>query len=263
MNVPKIIWRTCYELLAARVQTPDWAFMNYGYSMGAASTSAPALEPSDEADRLSIQLYDHALGTADLRGTDVLEVGSGRGGGASYISRYRHPRTMIGLDFSERAVALSTKHRQAPGLTFVRGDAQSMPFPDGSFDAVINVESSHCYPSVDTFLAEVHRVLRPDGRLYFADLRNLDGLATLRRQFAASALNLRELSDITENVLTAMRLDNDRKLELIRSFIPLAVRAPIRSFAGIAGTTNYNGFISGRMCYVSAVLTKGEPGSAS
>ena len=263
MNVPKVVWRTCYELLAARVQTPDLAFMNYGYSTGVAGSSAPALEPSDEADRLSIQLYDHTLGSADLGGTDILEVGSGRGGGASYIARYRHPRTMTGLDFSERAVVLCTKHRQAPGLTFVRGDAQSMPFPDGSFDAVVNVESSHCYPSVDTFLAEVNRVLRPDGMLFFADLRNLDGLATLRRQFAASALTLQGLSDITDNVLTAMWLDNDHKLELIRSFIPRVIRAPVRSFAGIRGTTNYNGFMSGRMRYVSAVLTKGESGSAS
>jgi ubiquinone/menaquinone biosynthesis C-methylase UbiE len=144
--------------------------MNYGYSPRATATCAPALEPSDEADRLSIQLYDHTLGDADLRGADVLEVGSGRGGGASYIARYRHPRTMTGLDFSERAVVLCTKHRQAPGLRFVRGDAQSMPFPDGFFDAVVNVESSHCYRSVDMFLAEVNRVLRPDGTLFFADL---------------------------------------------------------------------------------------------
>ena len=256
MNVPKIVWRTCYELLAARVRTPDWAFMNYGYSAGAEIGSAPALEPADEADRLAIQLYDHTLGAVDLTGVDVLEVGSGRGGGASYIARYRHPNTVTGLDFSERAVEFCTEHRRAPGLSFVRGDAQSMPFADGSFDAVVNVESSHCYQSVDRFLAEVHRVLRPNGSLFFADLRTQDGLATLRRQLAASALTLEGMADITDNVLAAMRLDSDRKVELIRSFIPRAVRGPIRSFAGVRGTTNYNGFVTGRMRYVSAVLTK-------
>lgn len=262
MNVPKVVWRACYELLAARVQTPDWAFMNYGYSPVAPARPGPALEPLDEADRLSIQLYDHTLGKADVSGTDVLEVGSGRGGGASYIARYRQPRTVTGLDFSERAVVFCNKHRQAPGLMFVLGDAQSMPFPDASFDAVVNVESSHCYPSVDRFLAEVDRVLRPNGSLFYADLRTLDGLATLRGQLAASPLTLQTLSDITENVLAALRLDSDRKLELIRSFIPRFVRAPVRSFAGIRGTTNYKGFMTGRMRYVSAVLTKSGPGVA-
>ena len=221
----------------------------------------PALEPSDEADRLAIQLYDHTLGDAALNGTDVLEVGSGRGGGASYIARYRHPQTVTGLDFSERAVDLCNEHRRAPGLTFVLGDAQAMPFADGSFDAVVNVESSHCYPSVERFLAEVDRVLRPSGSLFYADLRTLDGLATLRGQLAASALTLQTLSDITENVLAALRLDSDRKVELIRSSIPRVVRRPMRSFAGIRGTTNYKGFKSGRMRYVSAVLTKSGPGS--
>ena len=260
MNVPKVVWRTCYELLAARVQTPGWAFMNYGYSPVAQGRPGPALEASDEADRLAIQLYDHTLGDADLSGTDVLEVGSGRGGGASYMARYRHPRTVTGLDFSERAVDLCNEHRQAPGLTFVLGDAQAMPFADASFDAVVNVESSHCYPSVDRFLAEVHRVLRPNGSLFFSDLRTLDGLATLRGQLAACALTQQTLTDITENVLAALRLDSDRKGELIRSFIPRVARGPMRSFAGLRGTTNYKGFMTGRMRYVSALLTKSGPG---
>jgi SAM-dependent methyltransferase len=259
MNVPKVVWRTCYELLAARVRTPDWAFMNYGYSPGPQDRPGPSLEAADEADRLSIQLYDHTLGDAELSGTDVLEVGSGRGGGALYVARYRHPRSVTGLDFSARAVELCNTYRHAPGLRFVLGDAQSMPFPDESFDAVVNVESSHCYPSVDRFLAEVNRVLRPNGSLFYADLRTLDGLASLRGQLAASPLTLQTLSDITENVLAAMVLDNDRKLELIQSLIPRPARPPIRSFAGIRGTTNFDGFTCGRMRYISAVLTKDEP----
>ena len=62
--------------------------------------------------------------------------------------------------------------------------------------------------------------------MFFADLRTLDGLATLRQQLAASALTLEWMADITDNVLAAMRLDSDRKVELIRSFIPRGVRGP-------------------------------------
>ena len=90
----------------------------------------------------------------------MLEVGSGRGGGASYLSRYLRPRSVTGLDLSQKAVDLCNRHRKAPGLAFTRGDAQSMPFADSSFDAVVNIESSHCYPSMGKFLSEVHRVLR-------------------------------------------------------------------------------------------------------
>jgi SAM-dependent methyltransferase len=43
-------------------------------------------------------------------------------------------------------------------------------------DAVVNIESSHCYESMDTFLSEACRVLRPGGRFFFADLRKYEGV---------------------------------------------------------------------------------------
>jgi SAM-dependent methyltransferase len=229
--------------------------MNYGY---APLEPAPALqlEAPDEPDRLCIQLYQHALGAVVLREKDVLEVGSGRGGGASYVSRYLRPLSVTGLDFSQQAVDLCNRHRKAPGLAFTCGDAQAMPFPDSSFDAVLNIESSHCYPSMGKFLAEVHRVLRLGGSFLFADLRSCDGLGTLHRQFEASPLTLEREDDITANVLTALRVDNDRKLQLIQNLIPWPFRRPFRAFAGIEGTTNYVGFENGKLRYVSAHLTK-------
>jgi SAM-dependent methyltransferase len=256
MGVRRFVWRACYEALAKHVSTPDWAFMNYGYAPASLDVGAPPLKSSDERDRLCIQLYLHAIDHFDLRDRDVLEVGSGRGGGASYISRYLQPRSMTGMDFSQEAVDLCNRHRLSPGLEFVCGDAQSMPFPASSFDAVVNIESSHCYESMDAFLAEVCRVLRPGGRFFFADLRNTDGVNTLREQFDASCLTLEKETDITTNVLTALRLDNARKLELIDALIPRVFHRPFRVFAGIAGTRNYAGLENGKLQYLSARLAK-------
>jgi ubiquinone/menaquinone biosynthesis C-methylase UbiE len=262
MAVRRLVWRACYGALAKRVSTPDWAFMNYGYAPATVDITAPPLRSSDERDRLCIQLYSHAIGHCDLSDKDVLEVGSGRGGGASYISRYLQPRSMMGLDFSQEAVDLCNRHRQAPGLGFVCGDALSMPFPASSFDAVVNIESSHCYESMDTFLSEVCRVLRPGGRFFFADLRSIDGVTTLREQFNACGLTVEKETDITTNVLTALRLDNARKLELIDAWIPRVFRRPFRVFAGIAGTRNYSGLESGKLRYLSAQLAKSTPAQA-
>ena len=158
----RFAWRLCYGLLASRVPSPDWAFMNYGFAPLEPGPALP-LAASDEPDRHCIQLYQHVVGAVAVQDLDVLEVGSGRGGGAFYVSRYLRPRSVTGLDLSPEAVDLCNRHRKAPGLVFTRGDAQAMPFPDDSFDAVVNVESSHCYPSMDAFLAEVDRVLRPGG----------------------------------------------------------------------------------------------------
>jgi ubiquinone/menaquinone biosynthesis C-methylase UbiE len=262
MAVRRFVWRACYQALAKRVSTPGWAFMNYGYALASVDGGRPPLRWSDERDRLCIQLYLHAIDNCDLRDSDVLEVGSGRGGGASYISRYLQPRSMTGMDFSRDAVGLCNRHRLSPGLAFVCGDAQSMPFPASSFDAVVNIESSHCYESMDTFLAEVGRVLRPGGRFFFADLRKVDGVDTLREQFNACGLTVGKETDITTNVLTALRLDNARKLELIDALIPRVFRRPFRVFAGIAGTRNYVGLQSGKLRYLSAHLAKSGSASA-
>lgn len=229
--------------------------MNYGFAPLEPAPTLP-LESPDEPDRLCIQLYRHVMGGVVVHEKDVLEVGSGRGGGASYISRYLRPLSVMGLDLSQEAVDLCNRHRKVPGLTFICGDAQSMPFPACSFDAVINIESSHCYPSMDRFLAEVHRVLRPGGSFLFADLRSHDGLDALNRQFEASRMDLEREDDITANVLTALRVDNDRKAQLIQTLIPWPFRRPFAAFAGIEGTTNYVGFENGRLRYVSAHLTK-------
>jgi ubiquinone/menaquinone biosynthesis C-methylase UbiE len=262
MAVRRFVWQTCYETLAKRVSTPDWAFMNYGYAPATVDVDPPPLQSSDEPDRLCIQLYLHAINQSDLQDRDVLEVGSGRGGGASFISRYLQPRSMTGLDFSQKAVDLCNRHRLVPGLSFVCGDAQLMPFPASSFDAVVNIESSHCYESMDTFLSEVCRVLRPGGRFFFADLRNVDGVNTLREQFRASGLIVENETDITANVLTALRLDNARKLKLIDALIPRVFRRPFRAFAGIAGTRNYEGLEHGKLRYLSARLAKSSPAQA-
>jgi ubiquinone/menaquinone biosynthesis C-methylase UbiE len=256
MTVRRFLWRTCYEALAKRVPTPDWAFMNYGYEPAVGDIDSPLLKPSDERDRLCIQLYLQAIAHSDLRDADVLEVGSGRGGGASFISRYLQPRAMTGMDFSYAAVELCNRYRGAAGLAFVCGDAQSMPFPAESFDAVVNIESSHCYESMDTFLAEVCRVLRPGGRFFFADLRSTDGTAALQRQFDTCGLALDKQTDITANVLTALRLDSKRKLRLMDDLIPRVVHLPFRAFAGIEGTRNYKQFESGKLRYLSVQLTK-------
>ena len=73
---------------------------------------------------------------------------------------------------------------------------------------------------MDTFLSEVCRVLRSGGRFFFADLRRMDGVSSLREQFNARGLTVEKESVITTNVLTALRLDNARKLELIEAWIP-------------------------------------------
>ncbi len=177
--IKKLLWRWWYEFLAGLHRTGDWTFMNYGYA--AIPTDPIALDAGDEANRFSVHLYHAAINGVNLANRRVLEVGSGRGGGAAYIKRYHKPAEMVGVDFSAKAVALCNEVYNIPGIRFVQGDAEDLPFDNNAFDAVINVESSHCYGSVDTFLSQVKWVLHPGGYFLYADFRDQDKMENWRQ----------------------------------------------------------------------------------
>lgn len=250
----KFLWRRWYQYLAGyRVQ--NWQFMNYGFA-SPRQGSHLALRATDEPDRLSIQLYQHVVGAACLSGLDVLEVGCGRGGGSSFLARYHNPRRMTGLDYSRKAIDLCRKQHQVAGLTFVQGDAEALPFDHGAFDVVINVESSHCYRSMPTFLREVNRVLRPDGKLHWADLRAAKDAAALHECVAQSGLAVVDQEDITACVVEALRQDSQRRKDLIAQSVTKPLRHTFHEFAAVEGSDIYRAFRGRTAVYLRYVLQK-------
>ena len=158
-----------YRLNSRYFSNDDMVFFNWGYEED--PPMALPLAESDEPNRYFIQLYHRVATQVDLTGKRVLEVSCGHGGGASYVMRTLGPASYTGLDLNPVGLDFCRKKHQLPGLDFVEGNAEKLPFPDQSFDAVINIEASHCYPEFPRFLAEVARVLRPGGHFLYADTR--------------------------------------------------------------------------------------------
>lgn len=250
----RFLWRRWYNYLAQRHADRRWTFMNYGYQ--ASKDGQLTLEKADEPNRYCIQLYHHVVSGVELAGKEVLEVGSGRGGGASYLQRYLGPASTVGVDFSEEAVEFCRASHQVPGLSFRQGDAEALPFDRGIFDVVVNVESSHCYGSMTVFLSEVARVLRPGGHFCFADLRHGEEQVLLQRQLAASGLDLILEQDIGAKVLRALEADCQRRLALISQFVPRWSTTSFRDFAGGPDSKVWRGLSSGQTSYFQYVFQK-------
>lgn len=255
------LWRRWYQFLAARYPVPEWQMMNYGHEP-IPQTSPLALDPADEPERYGLQLYHFVASPVSWAGRDVLEVGCGRGGGAVFLQRTLHPRTMTAVDYSEEAVALCRQRYPDAPVTFQVGDAENLPFPDSSFDVVLNVESSHCYGSMEAFVREVARVLRPGGDFLHADFRDREKVDMWRAQLRGSGLRLVQESHITANVLAALDADNDRKLALMRQILPERLLAPFQDFAAVKGSVVYEDFRTGRMEYWQFHLRKEQDGPA-
>lgn len=243
-------YRAWYDAISelSELLFTDFHCMNYGY--------APAPEGAG-AEPFQLGLYDFLASLTPLHDKRVLEVGSGRGGGAAHLRRAHGAGDVTGLDLSERAVETSQARFEDPGLRFVPGNAEALPFEDASFDVIFNVESSHCYPDVGAFLDEARRVLVDDGVLLFADFRHAEDLNDVEALVDGSRFKVQQKMDITQNVLAALEADDARKLELIdtSSVVPTLIRGSIHHFAGCIGSPMYEDFRSGQRVYFAYSLT--------
>jgi ubiquinone/menaquinone biosynthesis C-methylase UbiE len=251
----RFIWKRLYETLAKNFRIQDWHFMNYGYSPGA-DQPAPTLHPKDEVNRYPIQLYHFLATKTPIEGKEMLEVGSGRGGGSAYIIRYQRPANITGLDIASNAVKWANDQHVEKNLTYVQGDAEKLPFPDASFDVVINVESCHAYGSVPRFLSEVKRVLRPSGIFLCTDLRAPEGLAKLKEQLTVSGMRIISEENITNNVVNAIEEENTVKQQRIEQHVAKWFRPMFSQFAGIKGSKIHKDLQTNTLIYHSFVLQK-------
>lgn len=231
-------------------------FMNYGFAPINSEGEKLPLGEDDEKHRLQIQLYHHVVNAVELKDKDVLEIGCGKGGGASYLMRYLEPRSLTAVDFSKIAIDFCNSYHSVERLSFLTGDAESLPFDGVQFDVVVNVESSRCYCSLDRFFGEVSKVLRPGGYFLFSDFRAGREIAELRWQIENSGLQLRREEFITPNILRAMELDHPRRSRLIQQKAPRIWRNALESFTGTKGSKIYNSFESGYNKYFYYILQK-------
>ncbi|MDP1580786.1 MAG: class I SAM-dependent methyltransferase [Candidatus Didemnitutus sp.] len=246
----RLLWRWWYGRLARQFTQRDWTFMNYGYAPEEGVTPL-ALSDADEPDRFCIQLYEQTVSPTSLRDREVVEVGSGRGGGASFLARTHQPQGYTGVDFSAAAVALcNLRHAAVRALSFRVGDAEHLPLPDASCDIVVNVESSHCYGDLGQFFREAARVLRPGGWFLYTDFRTVADMEKVVAALDAVPTWERvERVDITARVLAALASDDVRKRALIDSLVPPRLRGLFGEFAGLSDGKIYQGFQNSELTY--------------
>ena len=98
-------------------------------------------------------------------GKRVLEIGCGRGVGLVALAAVCQPALLVGLDGDPALLDVARRRLAWRGVdaALVHGDARQMPFPDGSFDVVVDFGTCYHVPRPDAALDEVARVLRAGG----------------------------------------------------------------------------------------------------
>jgi len=124
---------------------------------------------ADSYHSFFVPITEHAAeplldAAAVRRGMRVLDVASGSG----VVSAHASARGAVatGVDISPRMVALASAIN--PDCTFREAAVESLPFADGSFDAIVCAFGIGHFPRAEIAVAECARVLMPGGRLAFA-----------------------------------------------------------------------------------------------
>jgi ubiquinone/menaquinone biosynthesis C-methylase UbiE len=106
-------------------------------------------------------------------GERLLDIGSGLGGPARYLAKVYGCR-VSGIDLTSEFVSVASELTRRTGLShqveFLQASALDLPFPDGSFDLAWSLGVAMNIADRPRLYAEMHRVLRPGGRVAIQDV---------------------------------------------------------------------------------------------
>lgn len=111
-------------------------------------------------------LESYAARLGNLRGKSVLDIGCGLGG--KTVAYAEAGARVTGVDISEDNIARSVAFARSRGVeaVFTAGDAERLPFAEGTFDVVIANDSLEHFAAPESALRELARVLRPGGSIF-------------------------------------------------------------------------------------------------
>ncbi len=205
-----------YDRVGKFIEAEQLTFLNPGYFAGRNPEQDLAwVRAPDSRWKYQLNLVKRVLSGIEVSGRSVLEVGSGRGGPASFVARYLSPAAMFGVDRSVELVKwCNNRHRDVGNLHFICGDAMALPFRDGELDVVFCIDSFHAYAKPSRFLREVGRVLRAGGAFCLADHWGATWGTPL---WETDLLRCVDFSDISRGCARSMDLNREDMKELLLS----------------------------------------------
>ncbi len=100
----------------------------------------------------------------------VLDIACGTGEFERLVLNENPTQQIVGVDISEEMLAIAhQKLHNFSNVSFQRGSASALPFPDQSFDVVVSASAFHYFDAPLVVMTEIKRVLKPSGKVVILD----------------------------------------------------------------------------------------------
>jgi GT2 family glycosyltransferase/SAM-dependent methyltransferase len=171
-----------------------------------------------------------------VEGKDVLDVASGEGYGSAMLAS--KARSVRGVDISHDAVNHAAERYAALGnLQYLQGSAAAIPLADDSVDVVVSFETIEHLLEQDEMMAEIRRVLRPDGILVMSSPNKevYSDQAGYHNDYHVKELYLNEFQALLEKYFPAVELSGHR-MAVCSTITPLDGAPEQQVFQALADT---------------------------
>lgn len=201
----------------------------------------------DAYDAWRYRQEEHILGCLDRidwNDRRVLEIGLGQGSESEQL--IRRGAHWSGLDLTPESVDRVRTRMALRGLEYDDiqcGSALSVPWPDNSFDMVFSHGVLHHIPDIHTAQSEIHRVLKPGGRLVAmvyarSSLNYQISIRAFRRAALAASYPLRRTQLIRKSAMLRQHLDNAEAVGLreylsLTNFTHRSTDGPLNPYARV------------------------------
>ena len=154
--------------------------------------------PGIEGETSTEHLHRYLIACEFAGGKVVLDIACGEGYGSTMLAGVASQ--VIGVDISEEAVAHARSKYASENLEFLEGRADEIPLPEGSIDLVVSFETIEHHDKHAEMIAEIHRVLRPDGMLIMSspDKREYSDVPGYSNPFHVKELYLDEFTTLLD-----------------------------------------------------------------
>jgi SAM-dependent methyltransferase len=255
----KAVCRKFYDSLSMQLDAGVFGefsfFLNYGYVADRSAEYSPIDLPRQYINRNSAKLVLELIGDCAINGCRILDVGCGRGGTIHMLTQFFSPAFVFGIDLSPAAIGFCRRAHRDRRVRLAVGDAEILPFSEGAFEVVTNLESSSCYPDLFAFYEEVHRVLAPGGYFLYSDCLPQERMTEAIRFLTAGGFQLERDRDITNNV--CLSCDEISRVRL-QAYGGAAAPSEMENFLAAPGSEYYEEMREGAWTYRILKLRKRE-----